>query len=80
MTLISIQYVNLVKRFIENVGPKSIAKLSKDTGIPAEKIDGFIKDQSLMTSDEIMKIWIKLFNNKSHLQASLEMDALNFDL
>jgi hypothetical protein len=71
-------YAKLVHRFISNVGPHSLAKISEDTGISTEELDQFEATKEL-DPVKIMTLWSTIFGSATFLQAASQMDAFKFD-
>lgn len=69
-------YIDQAHRFVSGVGPKSLAKLSKDTGIPVEDLTKFQDDKTAIKPEDCVRIWSLLFGDSTFLQASAQMDAL----
>jgi len=74
---ISSVYIELVHRFVKNVGPKSLAHLSKDSLIPIAELESFDRSGKL-DPEKVMKLWSLLFPDSTFLQASSYMDAQGF--
>jgi hypothetical protein len=70
-------YFQLTRRFVQNVGPKSIAALSRDSGVAADLLERFAETGDL-DGASVMRVWGKLFPDHTHLQANTQMDALQF--
>lgn len=75
---ISPHYIRITRRFIQNVGPKSIAALSKDSGLSEEVLEKFGETGELDPLD-VMKLWGLLFSEMTPLQATVVMDQKKFD-
>lgn len=69
-------YIDQAHRFVSGVGPKSIAKISEDSGISADKLTKFQEDKKALTPAECVTVWSTLFNGKSFLEANAIMNEL----
>lgn len=78
MLAVASVYYDLTRRFVQNVGPKSVAVLSKDTGVAVDLLERFAETGD-MDGASVMRVWGKLFPNASHLEASLQMDGIGFE-
>ena len=76
MVAISPVYVKLVHRFVSNVGPKSLAKISEDSGIAVTELEVFAVTKEL-EPEKVMRIWGLVFPNHTFIEASAVMDALD---
>lgn len=78
MLAVAAVYFQLTRRFVQNVGPKSIAALSRDTGVAADLLERFAVSGDL-DGASVMRVWGKLFPDHTHIQANAQMDALKFE-
>lgn len=75
---ISPVYIQLTRRFVQNVGPKSLAKISEDSGVTLDQLHTFDRSGELDPL-EVMKLWSMVFSERSFLEASALMDQHQFD-
>ncbi len=78
MLAVATAYYDLTRRFIQNVGPKSVAALARDTGVAVDVLERFAETGD-MDGESVMRVWGKLFPSASHLEASAQMDAVKFE-
>lgn len=67
-------YINLTRRFVRAVGPKSIAKLAEDTGVSADALEK-LAETGEMDPASLMTVYSALFPEMSFIEASARMDA-----
>lgn len=67
-------YINLTRRFVSAVGPKSIAKLAHDSRVPAADLEKFAETGELDPVC-VMRIYAALFPDMGFIEASVRMDA-----
>lgn len=69
-------YIDQAHRFVAGVGPKSLKKLSNDTGIPLTELERFQEDKKAIAPDRAALIWGTVFGQCTFLEAQAQMDAL----
>jgi hypothetical protein len=70
-------YIDQAHRFVSGVGPKSLAKISKDSGIPVADLEKFQDDKTALAPEQCVSIWSLVFQDSTFIQANAQMDALN---
>lgn len=69
-------YIDQAHRFVSGVGPKSLAKISKDSGIPVADLEKFQEDKKALAPEKCVSLWSMLFEDMSFLQANAVMDSM----
>jgi hypothetical protein len=69
-------YIDQAHRFVSGVGPKSLAKISNDSGIPLADLEKFQEDKKALAPEKCVSLWAMLFPDMSFLEANAQMDAL----
>jgi len=69
-------YIDQAHRFVAGVGPKSLAKISADSGIPVTDLEKFQEDKKALAPEMCVSLWAMLFPDMSFLEANAQMDAL----
>lgn len=69
-------YINQAHRFVSGVGPKSLQKLAKDTGIPLKDLTKFQDDKEALTPEQCVTVWSTVFKSASFLEASEQMSRM----
>jgi hypothetical protein len=69
-------YIDQAFRFVSGVGPKSLDKLSKDTGIHVADLEKFQDDKKALTPVQCVTVWSTVFGQSTFLEANAQMDAL----
>jgi hypothetical protein len=69
-------YIDQSHRFVAAVGPKSLAKISKDSGISVADLEKFQEDKKALAPEKCVSLWAMLFPDMSFIQANVLMDEL----
>lgn len=69
-------YIDQAHRFVSGVGPKSLAKISEDTGVAVADLEKFQDDKTAIPPLDCVRIWNTLFPDMTFVQASATMDEL----
>jgi hypothetical protein len=69
-------YIDQAHRLISGVGPKSLAKISKDSGIPVADLEKFAEDKKSLAPEKCVSIWSLVFEDSSFIKANALMDAM----
>lgn len=69
-------YIDQAHRFVSGVGPKSLTKISKDSGIPVADLEKFQDDKKALAPEKCVSLWSMLFPDMTFLQANALMNEL----
>lgn len=69
-------YIDQAHRFVSGVGPKSLAKISEDSGIPVADLEKFQDDKTALAPEKCVSLWSMLFPNMRFLEANAQMEAM----
>lgn len=69
-------YIDQSHRFVAGVGPKSLAKISEDSGIPVADLEKFQEDKTALAPEKCVSLWSMFFPDMTFLQASVLMDEM----
>jgi hypothetical protein len=72
-------YIDQAHRFVSNVGPKSLAKVSEDSGVSVEALTKFQDDKKALSPEDCVRVWSTVFKDMSHLQAHVFMNEQGFE-
>lgn len=78
MIAISTAHVQLTRRFVQNVGLKSLTRLAEVVKSTPEQLEAY-GDTGALDPEKVVNLWGCLFGGKSFLEANQLMDSLQFD-